>query len=163
MSVKAILIAGALMLLVFAGFAAATWEKAPASPIQLYTSRGKLFDSNEHAGKVIVVDFFATWCPPCRAALPSLQRLHETYQDRGVVVISVQTSDPESPDELTRASGVKYPVLVQGDAVAKAYGVRGLPTLVVIGPDGVETHRSSGWGPRSEQEIAAAIEAALAR
>lgn len=162
MNIKAILLAAALMVVFIVGLAAATHQKSPIEPVRLYTSSGTLFDSSEHAGKVMVIDFFATWCPPCRAAIPALQTLHERYKDRGVIVLSVQVSDDQSPDELMNKLGVRYPVLIDGDQLAQSFDVKGLPTLVVINKQGVESHRSTGWGGNSQQQIADAIEEALA-
>lgn len=162
MNTKAIFAALAIAALVFVGFAVATRESGPAAPIQLYSTNGKLFDSESKRGSVIVVDFFATWCPPCRAALPGLQRLHERYADKNVSVVSIQVSDNQSPEQLMQQLGVKYPVLIAGDQVAQDYNVKSLPTLIVISKSGQVVHRSTGWGSRSESEVASAIEDALA-
>lgn len=155
----------ALALIVVGGVgfgASALMSEAPeATPFRLYTTRGKLFDLSEHKGKVVIIDFFATWCPPCRAAMPELQAIHEAYKDRDVVVVGVQCSDNQSPDQLLLDLGVKYRVLVGGDDVARAYKVTGLPTILVIGRDGKVAFRKSGFNSAMSAQLTHEIDRAL--
>jgi thiol-disulfide isomerase/thioredoxin len=136
---------------------------SPAPTFQAYSARGKPFDLREQQGRVVVLDFFATWCPPCRAAIPSLQQISDAYKDRGVEVVGLQVSDTGDARELFKQLGASYTVLVNADQVARAYNVRGLPTLVIIGKDGAIAHQSSGWGGNSQAEIIAVINEQLAR
>lgn len=116
----------------------------------------------DYRGQVLVLDFWATWCPPCRQAMPHVQRLHEQYKDRGVVVFGVNVADTGDPIRYMREKGFTYPLLLNGDAVAKRYQIVGIPTFVVIDRAGREVYRGSGFNKTMERQLTAAIEKALA-
>lgn len=99
------------------------------------------FDSASAAGHTMVLDFWATWCPPCVKSLPALQRVHTRYREvDDVVVLSVNTDvGPRRPDRVgnfMKARRFDFPVLLDDGAVSAAYHVKSIPTLVVVGPDG---------------------------
>lgn len=114
-------------------------------------------------GKVVVLDFWASWCGPCRAAMPALQRLHEAYRERGVVVLGINVSENGDPYQVAADLGVKYTILPQGDSVAASYNVSGIPTLLVIGKDGAIALRETGWASSHETRMRDTIEAELAK
>lgn len=134
-----------------------------AENFRLYTSRGKLVSLDELRGKVVVLDFYASWCAPCARAAPEMDRLNESYKDRGVVVMGVNVNDTVDPLEYADRMGIRYPLLVHGEKVAQTYGVSGIPAFVVISPTGEIVHRSTGWGPQSYDDISEAVEAELVK
>jgi len=89
-------------------------------------------------GKAVLLDFWATWCPPCRAELPIVDSVAAHYRDKGLVVIGVNTSDEEGlAAPFIKQHGYKYPIAFDGDATAaRAYRADALPTLVVISRSG---------------------------
>ncbi len=90
-------------------------------------------------GKVVVLDFWATWCGPCRAEAPILDALSRRWHDRGVAVVGVDTDTPDQgdPAAFARAEGLSYPIVHdETGVVSRRYGVEGLPTLVVLSPAG---------------------------
>ncbi|TVQ62565.1 MAG: TlpA family protein disulfide reductase [Phycisphaerales bacterium] len=115
----------------------------------------------DYRGQVVVLDFWASWCPPCIAAMPAMDRLHRRYAHEGVVIFGVNVNDNRDPAQTMAELGVSYPLIVRGEAAAKQFGVRGIPTIVVIGRDGKIKHQSSGWGPGSEGEIERVIKGEL--
>lgn len=132
-----------------------------AKDFQLYSTRSKLFQLSELRGKVVVLDFWASWCPPCRAAIPAMQRLHERYSDQGLVVLGINVNDNKDPAEFMASMHATYPVLVSGDAVSQMYQVKGIPTLIVIDADGHIVYREAGWSSAAEKKMQEVIEKAL--
>src|SRR5688572_22511802 len=94
-------------------------------------------------GKVVLINFWATWCLPCRVEMPLLQRMAERHRDAGLVVVglSVDRGTGESVRTFLRERGVTYPVAVVGPDVERAFGgVRGYPTSILIDRSGVIRH-----------------------
>jgi len=88
-------------------------------------------------GKAVILDFWATWCGPCQAEAPILDRLARRYRDRGLVVLGVDTNDrSEDAERWARAHGLDYPILADDQRTSAAYGVESLPTLVLLSREG---------------------------
>lgn len=94
-----------------------------------------------YGGKVVLLNFWATWCPPCRAEMPYLERLEERYRDEGLAVVALNLtrteSGPEAAQRFARDRALQLPLALdpQGEAM-RAYAVRAYPTTYVIGADG---------------------------
>lgn len=153
---------GAAAAFVFVGPRLASGKTAPDFTLPC-PGRGE-FTLSEQKGNIVVLDFFASWCPPCRMAIPEMQKLHEEYAGRGVVVLGVNAWERHrAPSAFMREMRATYPIVLNGDEVAKEYGVEGIPTFVVVGPDGKILLRESGWSSRHGREIREVIDKALAR
>lgn len=90
-------------------------------------------------GKVVILDFWATWCPPCREEIPGFVKLYNDYKARGVVVVgvSVDRGGPEVVKQFMAQNGINYPSLMADAAVQQAYGgIRSIPTTFVIDRNG---------------------------
>lgn len=109
----------------------------PAPEVALRALDGETVRLSDYAGRPVLVNFWASWCPPCRAEMPRFEEAHAAGR---VVVLGVNTLDADDEAEARAAArdlGVTFPVLFdeQGDA-QRAYSVRGLPTTFLVGPDG---------------------------
>jgi peroxiredoxin len=100
-------------------------------------------------GKVILVNFWATWCPPCVRELPALIKLHETYQDKGFTIIGIALDNKQDVIDFIKPMGLEYPILLgeqKGIKLTQAYGNRlgVLPYTVLIDRKGriLERHQS---------------------
>ena len=97
--------------------------------------------------KGVLLDFWATWCPPCRASLPAISSIKQTYGDRVEVLSLNQGETADKAREFLASQGLALHVLLDSDgAVARAYSVRGIPTFVVIDREGVIRGVFVGWG-----------------
>ncbi|HQU85367.1 MAG TPA: TlpA disulfide reductase family protein, partial [Pyrinomonadaceae bacterium] len=120
-------------------------------PIDSAAPNWTLFDAskNEHSlsdyrGKVIVMDFWATWCGPCIKSMPDLQKLYDKYKSRGVEVIGINVWEESNAALYMRERGFTYNLLLNGEETAKLYKVINLPTLYIIGTDGKIIYRTTG-------------------
>jgi peroxiredoxin len=109
-------------------------------------------------GKVVVLEFWATWCGACRALLPTLNAWHERYGSGGATVVSVTTDPVEKAARDAAELGLVYPVLSDPDGLtAQAYQAFALPTLFVIDRQGVVRDVSVGYDPQRIAEIEATV------
>lgn len=90
-----------------------------------------------HKGKAVMLNFFATWCPPCRMEIPDLVKIHEKYADKGVVIIGLSVDEDKSavPGFLQKL-GVKYPVYMAGSSITRAFGISSIPFNVFVDKKG---------------------------
>ena len=128
--------------------------------------QGKSVTLSDYKGKVILLDFWATWCPPCRKEIPGFIELYNTYKSRGLVVIGVSMDDAEDiPDVKRFAAQIKmnYPILLgsgREDDLKPAFGELPLPTSFVIARDGRICARHDGLTAKEqvEREITALLQ-----
>jgi thiol-disulfide isomerase/thioredoxin len=109
-----------------------------APPISLTDIAGKKLDLADYKGKVVVLDFWATWCGPCRIEIPGLIEMQDRYASRGFSVVGISLDDdPQPVVEFYKELKMNYPVAVGNQRVGELYGgVLGLPTTFLIGRDG---------------------------
>jgi cytochrome c biogenesis protein CcmG, thiol:disulfide interchange protein DsbE len=120
-------------------------ELAPV--LDLATLDGARITAEELRGSVVVVNFWATWCRPCRIEMPWLQTLHDRYADEGLVVLGLSTdAGGRGPVErLLAERGITYPVAMADRRTIQDFGgIRGIPTTFIIDRDGVIRHRVVG-------------------
>lgn len=117
-----------------------------AAPFELTTLEGKVVKSRELAGKVVLVNFWATWCGPCKEEMPSLARLQKQLDPAQFVLLTVTTDlQRQGIAHFLSQMGVGLPVLFDEDQdMSRSFMVRGLPTTIVIARDGTLVGRAVG-------------------
>jgi thiol-disulfide isomerase/thioredoxin len=129
-------------------------DPLPTPPFLVTDLDGKPVSTAQLRGKVVIVNFWATWCPPCRAEIPDLIALQSKYKD-GLQIIGVSVDDDASPEDVKAFAtkfGINYPI-VMGEAIAKEYGgVAALPTSFVVNKEGGIVQKHMGMLKPSEIE-----------
>ncbi len=138
--------------------------RVPAPALEGATLDDIHFDLAEHRGSVVVVDFWASWCGPCRQALPALDRLAEHGAPRGLVVVGVSIDETQDDAAAFASSlGLTFPVVHDGDhSIAKAWAPEKMPTTFVVDREGRIAATFAGVRPGQDDAVAATVERLLA-
>ena len=138
-------------------------DKAPAFKLTSLAGPEVTLDSLK--GKVVLLDFWATWCGPCKQIMPVIQKLSEEFKDKGVAIFGVNTWEKKDGAAKSYMESKKYTYgcLLAGEDLAKTYGITGIPTLIIINKDGTIAKAEVGAGGNVEADLRAAITAALAK
>lgn len=111
----------------------------PAPDFQVTDLTGKVVSLSDYAGKIIILDFWATWCGPCKLEIPHFIKLYDEYKAQGVEIVglSLDAGGAKDVEPFARARKINYPMLLGNNKVVSDYGgVRGIPTAFVITQDG---------------------------
>lgn len=130
-------------------------NRVAAPPFELMDLEGQPQTLADLRSKVVVLNFWATWCPPCREEMPSMQRAWEKVRDEGIVFLGVNVGEDADTVFLFLADyPVDFPLLLDVDAnVIKQYPVTGLPTTYIIDPQGRITHRAVGGRDWADDQL----------
>jgi thiol-disulfide isomerase/thioredoxin len=131
------------------------WAGVVTPALALSDLEGKPHKLADYRGKVVLVNFWATWCTPCRDEMPSIERLRASLEGRPFVVLAVNLAEPESRiRKFLEAVPVRFPVLLDGDSrTARAWQARVLPATFIVGPDGVVRYQYFGELDWAKPEI----------
>jgi thiol-disulfide isomerase/thioredoxin len=130
----------------------------PAPRLVIHDLAGKVTSMDDLKGKVVLVNFWATWCPPCRAEIPALIKLQEEQRDRLQIIGISEDDDLEDVHEFVKKAAINYPVVMATPEIIKAYGgVVALPTTFVVDTEGriVQRHLGLLNAENAELEIRA--------
>jgi peroxiredoxin len=137
---------------------------APAPDFTLPTIDGKPMKLSDLRGKAVLLNFWATWCGPCKVEIPWFTELQQQYGSQGLVIVGVSMDDDPKKDvpKFAQEMKIDYPILVGNESVADQYGgVEGLPVTFYIGRDGKIVKKVVGLV--SHSEIEDGIKEALAK
>lgn len=138
---------------------AAQGERRPAPDFSLQDLTGNAVSLSSLRGRVVILDFWATWCPPCEFQIPVLSAFADGHRGEPVDVIgiSVDTDGPEVVAAYAAEHKVRYTILMGSEALARDFGAPGFPALIVVSPDGNIHSRHVGLIEQAElEEIVAA-------
>ena len=130
-------------------------EDRVAPDFELPDLSGDTFSLSATAGRVRLIDFWATWCPPCRDEIPMLNELHHAYESEGLTILAISDEKAEVVQEFADEVGMNYTNLIDPGDVSANYQVLGLPTAFLIDRDGriVDFY----MGPKSRKHLEAKI------
>ena len=155
--------AGKIVLLAVAGLllcsqpAAAILQKGDKAPaIRLITTSGQPVTLANYQGYVLVMEFFATWCLPCKESIPFLNSLNRKYGKQGLQILGVSVDEGNGRDVknfiIDRKIG--YPVAISGEDLQTEYGLRSIPTIFVISKKGMVAEKFQGYSDQTAIENA---------
>lgn len=147
---------GWLGVLIAAGVAASMAAASPPATAPDFTLKrldGPNLRLGEQRGQVVMLNFWASWCAPCKQEMPHLNRLHDKYRDTGFVLLGINVDDDPAKAAADAAKlGIRFPVLLdQAKVVSKLYQLGAMPTTVVIDRDGRVRHVHEGYRNGLEQ------------
>jgi thiol-disulfide isomerase/thioredoxin len=160
----AVLIGGLLCLVTLVPAAPVLQGPAKLPEMNLPDLNGKMHSSAEFAGKVVVTDFWATWCATCKETIPKLAEIQNAYKEKGLVVLGISV-DKGSDHKIARTGerlGINYLVLRDKDNQwAGPFGFKGIPSVYVFGRDGNLVVGLPGYNADQEKLLAEAISKAV--
>lgn len=112
---------------------------APLSNFTLTDINGQEVQLSDYAGQVVLVNTWATWCPPCKAEMPDLNAYYQAHKDQGFTVLAINAGDPNTTAaEFARSKNLAFPVLLDPNTqVLDGFGIHSFPTSIVVGRDGL--------------------------
>ena len=154
-----------LLFIVFAAssLASSGMEGQPAPDFALKSSSGENLRLSEYRGDVVMINFWATWCGPCRQEMPLLDELYTRYQRVGFNLLGVNIDDDSAGAlKMVQELGVNFPVLFDSrKEVSKLYEVEAMPTTVLLDREGRVRHVHHGYKPGYEEKYLAEIRSLL--
>ena len=121
--------------------------RKPARDIALKGLDGKEIKISALKGKVVLLDFWATWCPPCRAEIPHFKELYDAYKSQGLEIVGLSVREkPDAVKAFVKQNGVQYPIGITSGKEEKAYGgIQGIPTTFLIDKKGRIAEKYLGY------------------
>jgi len=120
-----------------------------------FSVKGQPLSSESLKGSVVLLDFWATWCPPCRESIPHLAELHRKYGKQGLVIVgmSVDEGGERLVKEYAASHSIPYAIVMASDKIISEYGVRALPVLYIVDKNGLIREQIMGFSDQAGKII----------
>lgn len=130
-------------------------EGTEAPAFTLVDETGKEVRLSDYNGKIVIADFWGTWCKWCIKTMPALNKIAERFKAKNVVVLGISCNEPPNADPVNfmKKNNYNYKCLVQGDEVAKKYNISGFPTMYIIDKDGKIARTVVGYAETLEKDL----------
>jgi len=124
--------------------------------------QGNKHSLSDYADEIVVLDFWATWCAPCRVEIPHLKRIQNKYKEKGVVVIGVAVSDrKDRVRDFVQQMDINYLILMGTNRVAQTYKIKAIPTTYVLDRGNLIHKKFVGFYPSMENVLMSIIDSLL--
>jgi thiol-disulfide isomerase/thioredoxin len=134
-------------------------ETALAPNFTLKTLDDQEITLSELKGKAVLLDFWATWCAPCRESIPHLVQLYKTYRQSGLEVVgmNVDRGDVDTVRRFVKSMNIPYPIIIASEELERNYGVTGLPTTILIDKEGNIRQKFMGFTSEISKQMTATV------
>ena len=122
----------------YSGLTVSTGMEVPG--VSVTSSEGSIVKLNSFKGKVVIINFWATWCPPCVGEMPDLNKLYQMYHKKGLEIIAIANprDSIERVESFFKSRGIKFNYFIDTDfSAARTFGIRALPTSIIVGRNGI--------------------------
>jgi len=153
-----------LVALLPARLTAATLRGQPVPPFRVVTTSGQPVSMDNYRGRVLVIDFFATWCQPCQESIPHLVKMNRQYGKQGLQILgmSVDRDGEGVLASFTAEHHINYPVAQAEDTLTDAFGVRMVPAMIVIDKKGKVAAVFRGYSDETAESMEFLVKKLLA-
>jgi len=148
-----------IIIFLFTGIIYGALKKIKAPDFSLFDLNNKIVRLSKFKNKIIILNFFATWCPPCRMEIPGLIEFYKEYKSRGVVLLGIclDAKNIKKVRKFAKSYKINYPVLIGTRKVVMDYGgIRAIPTTFFINHNGEIVDRIIGYA--DEEELKAIVD-----
>lgn len=126
-------------------------KQSDTADFTLYSIDGVEYTLSEFKDQVVVIDFWATWCPPCRNSIPVFIKLYQKYHEQGFTILGISLdNDEQALRDYSKQMKITYPVLIGNKEIAKAYQVSGIPKTIFLDKKGRVRKTQVGFAPELE-------------
>ena len=152
-----------IIVLVVALFVGCEKKEVEVNPLDfvLKDLQGNEYTLSKLKGKVVIIDFWATWCRPCQQTIPIFNALYDKYKANGVLILGIGLDKEESIRRFTEYNKIDYPVLIGSQEIAKNYGISAIPHTFIIDKHGKVASHHIGFLPNLKTLLEKEIESLI--